>query len=395
MAIHYSAAEFQAAVPVELHTAVPAEASATPGKRYLLGPLADFLCFGGSSLIILPLLLLIPAEANRAGLAFAMMLAANVINHPHFAHSYQLFYRGFTTKAFTPALGRVMQTRYLVAGVIAPIVLIGFFMFAIAGEHLRLLGLAGNAMGFFVGWHYVKQGYGLMMVDCALKRQFFNDEEKRLLLVNGYAVWIASWMQFNAVMAKSSMWGIAYFTFAMPSWLVTIALLAALVSTAMTGWMLLARWRAKGALPVNGVIAYTVSLYPWLLLIKLNPLWALVVPALHSLQYLAVVWRFQFNYEHAKLGAPDYKTDSVVRRIFGSHPLGQIARFVLAGTVLGYAGFWFLPTLLGTMIPHDETLFGATLFLFVGWVFINIHHYFMDNVMWRRDNPDTKLYLFK
>jgi len=23
-------------------------------------------------------------------------------------------------------------------------------------------------------------------------------------------------------------------------------------------------------------------------------------------------------------------------------------------------------------------------------VFVNIHHYFMDNVIWRRDNPDMR-----
>ena len=34
------------------------------------------------------------------------------------------------------------------------------------------------------------------------------------------------------------------------------------------------------------------------------------------------------------------------------------------------------------------------MFLFVFWIFINVHHYFLDNVMWRRENPDTKKYLF-
>jgi hypothetical protein len=28
------------------------------------------------------------------------------------------------------------------------------------------------------------------------------------------------------------------------------------------------------------------------------------------------------------------------------------------------------------------------------WIFINVHHYFLDNVMWRRENPDTGKYLF-
>ena len=27
-------------------------------------------------------------------------------------------------------------------------------------------------------------------------------------------------------------------------------------------------------------------------------------------------------------------------------------------------------------------------------LFINVHHYFLDSVMWRRENPDTRRFLF-
>ena len=368
-----------------------AQASA---KRYLIGPVADFLSFGGSALIILPLLLLIPSAHYAAGIAAIAMVAPHFINNPHFAHSYQIFYRGFAAKAFRGSLGPVMQARYLFAGVIAPALLAGFFAVALAQGNLRLLALAGNAMGLFVGWHYVKQGYGLLMVDCALKRRFFDGSEKNLLLLNSYAVWVASWMQLNQAMARTELWGIAWFSFAIPGWLLNAAAAVAATTTLATVAMVLARRRAKGALPGNGMIAYFVSLYLWLVLIEINPLWIAVVPVLHSLQYLAVVWRFQHNYEVAHLGHAGYKDGSFSRQIFGGRALGHLAVFSLAGGVLGFAGFWFLPSVFALAIPHDETLFGATVFMFVFWVFINVHHYFMDNVMWRRDNTDTKLYLF-
>lgn len=28
------------------------------------------------------------------------------------------------------------------------------------------------------------------------------------------------------------------------------------------------------------------------------------------------------------------------------------------------------------------------------WVFINVHHYLLDTVMWRKGNPDVKRHLF-
>ena len=365
-----------------------------PAKRYLIGPIADFWCFGGSALIILPLLLLVPSAQYQVSIVAAMVFASHFINNPHFAHSYQIFYRGFAAKAFQGSLGRVMQARYLFAGIIAPLALAAFFTIALAQGNLRPLAMAGNAMGLLVGWHYVKQGYGLLMVDCALKRQFFSDREKRLLLLNSYAVWIASWMQLNQAMARTELFGIAYFSFAIPTWLLNTAAAVGATTTLATVAMVIARRRAKGALPTNGVIAYFVSLYPWLALILVNPLWIVVVPALHSLQYLAVVWRFQYNYETAQLARADYKAGSVSRQIFGGRALGHLAVFSLAGGVLGFAGFWFLPIMFKAAIPYNQALFGGAVFLFVFWVFINVHHYFMDNVMWRRDNTDTKLYLF-
>jgi hypothetical protein len=39
----------------------------------------------------------------------------------------------------------------------------------------------------------------------------------------------------------------------------------------------------------------------------------------------------------------------------------------------------------GADIPLGETPFVAAFF-----VFLNVHHYFMDFVVWRRDNPDTR-----
>ncbi len=38
--------------------------------------------------------------------------------------------------------------------------------------------------------------------------------------------------------------------------------------------------------------------------------------------------------------------------------------------------------------------FGPTLFMFVFWIFVNVHHDFLDSVMWPRENPNTGRLLF-
>jgi hypothetical protein len=38
-------------------------------------------------------------------------------------------------------------------------------------------------MVFFTGWHYVKQGYGMLMVSSVLTRSFYNEAEKKIFLL--------------------------------------------------------------------------------------------------------------------------------------------------------------------------------------------------------------------
>jgi hypothetical protein len=179
-------------------------------KRFLFNPVLDFLCLGGSSLILLPFLFILPDAQYRAPLATTMLLIAHLINHPHFAHSYQIFYRGFAAKAFRPDLGRVMQARYIFAGIVVPAALLSFCAISIARGDARLLGYGGNLMALFVGWHYVKQGYGMLMVDAVLKRRFFKDPEKKVLLANSYLVWIFAWLGANDAISEHQLWGLHY-----------------------------------------------------------------------------------------------------------------------------------------------------------------------------------------
>jgi len=376
--------------------AAPTAPAPAPTRQpgYLFGPVTDFLCLGGSSLLLLPFLYVLPEARFGAPIATAMLLLANLVNHPHFAHSYQIFYRGFAGKAFGGTLGREMQARYLFSGLIGPALLAAFLAWGALAADTRLLGYGANLMGLAVGWHYAKQGYGMLMVDAALKRRFLDERTKKVLVANCYAVWLAGWVGLNIAISKEDLWGLAYYSFALPQPLYVVTVIAAIATTAASLWVLAMHWKAKGTLPVNGVVAYGVSLYLWLLFVTINPLWGLVVPALHSLQYLTVVWRYQLNYERAQLASDDYRKGSLVRAVFGANPAGHMAAFVLTGAVLGFLGFWGIPILAEGLVPYDRQAIAGSLFLFVFWIFINIHHYLLDNVMWRRENPDTRLYLF-
>jgi hypothetical protein len=363
----------------------------TSARGWLFHPLVDFFCLGGGSLLLLAPLLLVPATPDlRRDFAFWALLAANLVNHPHFAHSYQIFYRGFRGKTFGQTFEPDLRRRYVFAGVVVPALLLSYLLATIAAGSATALGYAGNAMFFLVGWHYVKQGYGMAMLDAVLKLRFFTPGEKKVLLWNGYACWLLSWLLANRIVSQHDLWGLAYYSFATPDWLIGLAVAAAAVTTGVFLVMVLGKaQRAGWQLPWNGLVAYAVSLYVWLILVRVNPLLVLCVPAFHSLQYLVVVWRYQLNRTRA---APDAATRPG-RRLPSVGSL-RLALFLVLGILLGWLGFWGLPVWLNGAIAYDHGAFGPTVFLFVFWIFINIHHYFLDNVMWRRENPETRSFLF-
>ncbi|WP_287319238.1 hypothetical protein [Mesorhizobium sp.] len=69
--------------------------------------------------------------------------------------------------------------------------------------------------------------------------------------------------------------------------------------------------------------------------------------------------------------------------------------FIIVGGILGILGFWLVPIALSVLVPYNKEVFGSSLFLFIARIFINVHHYFLDNVMWRRGNPEVSKYLFR
>jgi len=115
----------------------------------------------------------------------------------------------------------------------------------------------------------------------------------------------------------------------------------------------------------------------------------LLVPAFHSLQYLVVVWRYQLNYEAQNADTAPKPSLPLLRHILGR----PVVSFALSGVMLGFAGFYLIPIVLEATVSYDKALFGPTLFMFFSWIFINIHHYFIDSVIWRRENPDARRYL--
>ncbi len=364
-----------------------------PRPGYLFGPAFDFLTLGGGSIIICAALAVIfPRGIPSARQAVLITLLMTIINQPHFAHSYQMFYRNFRAKAFGASYPRALRLRYLIAGILVPLLLIGFLAGAALSGSARVLAYGANAMFFLVGWHYVKQGYGILIVDSVQKRIMFPDSAKTIFRLNGYAAWFAAWLGLNhAISTRNDYIGLVYFSIPLPAWVYQSAVAVLAVSSVATAVVLAQRWReTKGQLPWNGVVAYLTTLYLWVIFVRFNPLVLAVVPTFHSLQYLAVVWRYQLNAAAQGAAAP---APSALSRLLPAQ-WSSFAFFIAIGVLLGFLGFQGIPRSIDALLPYNNHVFGPALFLFSFYIFINIHHYFLDNVMWRRGNPDVQQYIF-
>lgn len=345
-------------------------------QRYLFGPVVDFICFGGGSFMVIALVVLFHTmhAPPPPQLLFVVLFAATILNFPHFVHSYQIFYARFGTKIATE--GGALRRRYVFAGTVIPIGLLAAIAAAMGLEAPIGIAVLGSLFVFLTGWHYVKQGYGLLIVDSVLKRSFFQAWEKRLLVANCYAVWLSYWCIYNDGFGSNEVFSKLIVLVHVPENLVSASLLGSGVFLVAILTMFGRRIVRGEPVPVLGALSYFTTLYVWLFLL-LDPWFLLIVPAFHSLQYLIVVWRFKLSELSAGRG-------SRMRAFSG---------FLLFGVLVGIAAFIIVPLFLDTFVDYGATALGSGIFLFFFVVFINIHHYFLDNVTWRRENPDVRRYL--
>jgi phosphoglycerol transferase MdoB-like AlkP superfamily enzyme len=171
-------------------------------------------------------------------------------------------------------------------------------------------------------------------------------------------------------------------------WLAELCAVALLLSTLVLGALLLRKWRRERRFPpLAPLTGLLVSIWAWSVYSSADPLLLYMVPALHSVQYLYFVWLLSKNQARAAERPP----------YFGPPARQRLLLLAAAALGLGFLLFHAAPELLdgARLSAHRrarETLgeLGATPFFAALFVFVNVHHYFMDNVIWRRENPDTQ-----
>ena len=368
---------------------IPLEHAGAPVRT---GSVAEFLLVGGATPLLFPLSLLLRRTFGLDGpelaVGFLTFHAAFVVNDPHFAVTYCLFYRDFVSRAFGGALNVGQRARYLGAGVLAPLALAVWAGVSLATKSAVALGLFIQLMFLLVGWHYVKQGFGVMLVLAARRGVRFDGRERMAILAHCLAGWAYAWANPADPGTEVEEKGVVFTTVVHPVWFERLTLAVFLSTACVLLYVLGRKMRREGRLPlVTPLTALLCSIWSWSIYSSIDPLVVYVIPALHSVQYLYFVWLLRAGEAREREGPPWFETSARVR-------LGILAVSALA---LGWVLFHGAPTALDDLLVPRRARssdMGPTPFFAALYTFVNIHHFAMDSVIWRKDNPETR-YLTK
>jgi hypothetical protein len=369
-------------------------------RKYLISPAIDFLFAGGLALIIMPMLfVMFPISGEQrvdnktifhVSIAFATL--AYLVNHPHFMASYQIMYAGFKHKLSYHKQHPSVYWRYMVAGVIVPVLLVAYFIYAFIVQDKAVFAFGIQILFFTVGWHYVKQAFGIFIMLSALKNIYYGKNIRRLLLINCWLVWMLSWLGSNIWVQGydktiNNFWGVTYspLGIGLPEYVMTLLHYSVIVyGIAVAAALLIHAVRTRKRPSMTGLAGYS-TMYSLLLLSYYHPLWIYMTPFLHSAQYLLFVVAYKRGEAHVLT-----QEQHVSQKEASNH----IKRFVLIAFFLGLLLFTGIPKTLEWLTEDAEQTQGLFLpFLYAFTLFINVHHYFIDNVIWRKENTQVKQYL--
>jgi hypothetical protein len=369
----------------------PRSALGESSSRYV-GPTLEFVVVGGGTLLLVPLCYWYRHTfgLDRGELLMGMLAfhAASLINDPHFAVTYLLFYRDVQARALGREQGPGQRVRYWLAAVVVPLALVSWSLGAILARSALALGLLIQLGFLLVGWHYVKQGFGVLSVLSARRGARWSRGERRVILAHCFAGWAYAWASPFDPGTRSVVNGVFYTTLPHPPGL-ELASFAAFVASAVAVLGLVARkWqRERRPPPLAPLAGLLITVWLWTVYTRLDPLFMYWIPALHSLQYLYFVTLLRRNAALEAAGPPSFKGS--VGRELGVLALSSLALgwLLLRGAPAWLDAAWVLPASPGSgKIPA----IGPTPYLAAFTAAVNIHHYFMDSVIWRREHAETR-----
>jgi len=339
-------------------------ASAAPRAPSIISPVVDVLLVGGLSLLVfVPLLLSGRTDLVLIG-AGAQAWVGTAINMPHFMASYRLVYRS-----------RESILKHKWASIYVPAILIVYIAIALweaQTSPVLVIVLVGVASAY-LAWHYTGQVWGMMASYAYLGGASFEKRE-RLLIRTGLRIllaWHVTWFFYTQVRDPSRV---------RPAYVLISA--GTLVAFVLGAIGILSMRKRTGKFPPARALVAWVAIFVWYAMMARDPKAIFWIQIAHALQYLAFPVRVEMN---RTAMSPKHGSTSIGAHmaLYGIVLLGVS---FLVSQLVPYAAM----SAVGNIFGEEPGKAAPILIL----MFLNIHHYFTDGVIWKISNPEVRKELF-
>ncbi len=248
-----------------------------------------------------------------------------------------------------------------------------------------LVGVSIWLMYLTVGWHYCKQVYGCMMVYAFYDGYKLENWQKGIFKWSAISVAIYQFVYVTNLMdgysANSSgmdprFQGFHLSSLGLPAWMAVVSTFL-VVSLLLMGLAVIGQiyWQTKKLPSVNFLVPWIAFYVWWVPVGDLPEYYLLLVPFFHSLQYLPFALRLE--------------NEKIVKNKFLNL---QASVRILILLLVGFLSFELIPSILDKSLGTDVNQ-TAWFFATVIAVFINIHHFFIDSVVWKFKNKTVNAHL--
>ena len=338
--------------------------AAPPHTGSVISPIIDLLCVGGLSLIVfVPMLLSGSTDLLLIGAGTQAWLAT-LVNMPHFLASYRIIYRS-----------RKMIRKHRWASIYLPVLMLLYVMAAIwEAQYSQVLVIIFISISSgYLAWHYTGQVWGMMASYAYLEGVRFDDTE-RLLVRTSLRIllaWHVSWFLYTQLRDSSAV---------RPAYLLMSAGTAVAF---VVGAMGLARMRNRTgkAPPLRALVAW-IALFVWYAVMARDPKALFWIQIAHALQYLVFPIRVEIN-------RTERSTSKQAPRV-----VMHMAAYGTGLLLLSYVVSQVLPAAVMSTVANVFGEQPGRVAPILILMFINIHHYFTDGVIWKIHNPEVRGELF-
>jgi hypothetical protein len=335
----------------------------------------DFLAIGGLSILHFFLFLwfrpaisqLAPPLEQLLGISLSAGAVAAyvtwVVNHPHFSATSARLYRSRST---------IMQ--FPVTALVVPVVIVGVALLALVNPG----PVAPWFLKLFLFWssyHFSAQTLGISLLYARRAGLVVDGLTRRCLSVFIFSSFLAPMLR-----AESRIIGMTYYDVTLPTFGLMPEIwdffrLVMLISGCLAFVLLLrAAWQQEKQVPLLMLLPAATQ-FVWFIPGATVPGFVEFVPAYHSLQYLFIAWLMQLKEKQAE------------QKIIPSRQ--YVTRESLRWLTINIAGgiflFWLLPKggqSLGLAATATQT-WGIVI------AAVQIHHFFVDGVIWKLKNPQV------